>query len=61
MNTYQIHTQLVFAIQSASRLREELKSNRLWHLGRVFRRLRHAYLLLYVESLTRRLHSRTAA
>lgn len=58
MNTYQIHSQLAYAIRSAALLREELSANSCSTIGRLVRRIRHAYLMSCIEGLTWRLRGR---
>ena len=58
MNTYHLHSQLSCAVRSAASLRQELSADQYSILGRFVRRVRHAYLMSNIESLTRRLRSR---
>jgi hypothetical protein len=58
MNTYQIHNQLAYAVRSAASLREELSTNSCSVLGRLIRRIRHAYLMSCIEGMSWRLRSR---
>ena len=58
MNPLRIHQQLSVALRHAARLRQQLESGSLSRPQRLTHRLRHAYLLLQIRSLTAQLHVR---
>lgn len=58
MNTYQIQSQLSHAVRTAALLQAELAAQNCSFVGRLFRKIRHAYLQSCIESLTFRLRGR---
>ena len=58
MNTYQLHSQLSYAVRSAASLRQELSAKRGYFIGRLARRIRHAYLMSNIQALSRQLRGR---
>lgn len=57
LNIHQLHAQLSDAVRNASRLRDELAAPNNPLLYRLIGRLRYAYFMAYVQTLTRQLHT----
>ena len=56
MNTFQLQSQLAYAVRSAASLRKELSAKQCSLIGRLTGRIRHAYLLSNIAALSRQLH-----